>query len=131
MSLAHHAARPHANFVASLQIWDLFEGQHLFSAQGPTGDQESKYHLAEMCAILGPPPLDYLQRTELSWEYFEKDGTWKALATISDKSLESSERRLSRDSKTAFLSFVRRMLQWRPENRSTAKQLLEDPWLKD
>ena len=68
-----------------------------------------------MYAILGLPPLDYLQRTETSWEYFETDGTWKALAPIPRKSLETSERRLSGDNKTRFLNFVRKMLQWRPE----------------
>lgn len=114
-----------------MQIWDLFEGQHLFTAQGPTGEQLSKFHLAEMCALLGPPPLDYLQRSETSWEYFEKDGTWKNLAPIPASSLEASETRLSGASKTGFLHFVRHMLQWKPESRRSAKQLLEDPWLKE
>ena len=82
-----------------------------------------------MYAILGPPPLDYLRRTETSWEYFETDGTWKAAAMIPNTSLETSERRLSGDNKAQFLIFVRKMLQWLPEKRYTAKQLLEDPWL--
>lgn len=30
-----------------------------------------------------------------------------------------------------FLAFVRGMLQWRPEDRKTAAQLLNDPWLHD
>lgn len=33
------------------------------------------------------------------------------------------------DDKTLFIRFVRRMIKWRPEERSTAKELLEDPWL--
>jgi len=36
--------------------------------------------------------------------------------------LEGEEKRL-------FLSFVSKMLQWLPEDRKTAKELLEDPWL--
>ena len=28
-----------------------------------------------------------------------------------------------------FLAFLRRALRWTPEERPTAKQLLEDPWL--
>jgi serine/threonine protein kinase len=27
-----------------------------------------------------------------------------------------------------FLDFVRGMLAWRPEDRKTARELLEDPW---
>jgi len=32
--------------------------------------------------------------------------------------------------KQQFLDFVSRMLQWQPEKRSTAKDLLEDPFLQ-
>ncbi len=120
-----------ARFADSTQIWDLFEKQHLFSAQSPSDDQSSEYHLAEMYAILGPPPLDYLQRTETSWEHFEVDGTCKDLVPIPNLSLETSERSLNGDNKARFLDFVRKMLQWVPEKRHTAKQLLEDTWLND
>jgi serine/threonine-protein kinase SRPK3 len=33
------------------------------------------------------------------------------------------------EDKRLFLNFVRRMLQWEPERRSTAKELYNDPWL--
>lgn len=45
-------------------------------------------------------------------------------------SLEKSEVRLQGENKEMFLEMMRGMLQWRPEDRKTAKQLLEDPWLK-
>lgn len=44
-------------------------------------------------------------------------------------SLENSEERLSGRNKEMFLKFMRGMLQWRPEGRKTAKQLLKDLWL--
>ncbi len=31
--------------------------------------------------------------------------------------------------KQEFLNFVQKMLQWLPEKRKSAKELLEDPWL--
>jgi serine/threonine-protein kinase SRPK3 len=34
------------------------------------------------------------------------------------------------EEKALFLKFVRRMLQWLPEDRDTAKELREDPWLR-
>jgi serine/threonine protein kinase len=34
------------------------------------------------------------------------------------------------EEKQQFLEFVSKMLQWQPENRSTAKDLLEDPFLQ-
>ena len=113
------------------QIWDILEGRQLFSARRPSGEHLSLFHLAEMYAMLGPPPLDYLQRSETSWKYFEKDGAWKNLAPIPATSLEASVTHLSEPSKKRFLKFVRRMLQWKPELRSSAKQLLEDPCLNE
>ena len=44
-------------------------------------------------------------------------------------SLEESEENLEGSNKEAFLRFMRKMLQWRPEDRQTASQLLEDDWL--
>jgi hypothetical protein len=44
-------------------------------------------------------------------------------------SLESLEERLTGHEKELFIQFMRSMLKWLPEERRTAKQLLEDPWL--
>ena len=58
-------------------------------------------------------------------------GQWKAGIPIPEGlSLEASEENLDGSSKETFLNFVRGMLQWRPEDRKTAKQLLDDPWFR-
>lgn len=44
-------------------------------------------------------------------------------------SLEKSEELLQGQNKEVFLAFMRNILQWRPEDRETAKELLNDPWL--
>ncbi len=82
-----------------------------------------------MVAVLGLPPLDYLQRTETSWEYFDNTGNWKGAIEIPSDSLEDSEEQLRGENKALFLDFMRKMLQWVPEKRQTAKQLLGHPWL--
>ncbi len=57
-------------------------------------------------------------------------GRWIAGVEIpKNTSLEASEERLVGENKKRFLEFMRGMLQWRPEDRKTAKQLLKDPWL--
>lgn len=33
------------------------------------------------------------------------------------------------EDKKMFIEFIKRMLKWDPEERSTAKELLQDPWL--
>ncbi|KAM0664877.1 hypothetical protein MY8738_008261 [Beauveria namnaoensis] len=105
-----------------VMIWDLFEGKHLFYGDDPSGEGYlTRAHLAEVIGMLGPPPLDLLQR-----------GQWKAGIPIPEGlSLEASEENLEGSSEEKFLSFIRGMLQWRPEDRKTAKQLLEDPWFRN
>lgn len=44
--------------------------------------------------------------------------------------LEEEEDELEGAEKTSFLAFVRKMLQWRPEDRPSARELIEDPWLQ-
>ena len=46
-----------------------------------------------------------------------------------DLILAESVPSLEGEDKRRFLDFVRKMLQWLPEDRKTAKKLLEDPWL--
>jgi serine/threonine-protein kinase SRPK3 len=50
---------------------------------------------------------------------------------IPEDSLEESERNLGGENKALFLAFVRKMMRWRPEERSGAKELLADTWLRD
>ena len=45
-----------------------------------------------------------------------------------DVTLESEEEVLKAEEKAKFLVFTRRMLQWYPEDRPSAAELLDDPW---
>ncbi|KAG7152481.1 Serine/threonine-protein kinase SRPK like [Verticillium longisporum] len=115
-----------------VMIWDLFEGTHLFQGNDP---KENRYltraHLAELVALLGPPPTDLLRRGKRSSEFFAEDGEWKGDIPIPQlMSFEKSVTRLEGEKKEAFLGFVNGMLQWRPEDRKTARQLHDDPWLR-
>ncbi|KAJ5835250.1 hypothetical protein N7447_001276 [Penicillium robsamsonii] len=114
-------------------IWDLFEGKHMFIGMDPDEKGYStRAHLAEVIGILGPPPLDILKRGERSHEFFTKDGHWNNQVDVPEGlALEIFEERLSGRNKELFLKFMRGMLQWKPEDRKTAKQLLKDPWLEN
>ncbi|MCJ1256343.1 hypothetical protein MMC24_004164 [Lignoscripta atroalba] len=114
-----------------VMIWDLFGNKHMFDGRNKTNKEYSnRQHLAEMIAYLGPPPKEFLQRSEESSEYFDEHGNWDGFVDIPKTlSLEDSEENLVGKDKELFLQFMRSMLRWLPEERKTARELLEDPWL--
>jgi hypothetical protein len=60
----------------------------------------------------------------------ERPGNWKGKVQIPTLSLENLEGNLQGEHKKLFLEFMRKMLQWRPEERESARNLLSDPWLR-
>ncbi|PGH34652.1 hypothetical protein GX50_02542 [[Emmonsia] crescens] len=100
------------------EAWDLFEHNRIFSARNPDGKLDDAYHLAEMIAVLGPPPLEFLRRSEKSLKFWDENGNWRGLAPIPEnRSLEELEQRLEGEDKRRFLQYLRRMLYWVPEER--------------
>ncbi|TGO08656.1 hypothetical protein BTUL_0198g00180 [Botrytis tulipae] len=82
--------------------------------------------------MLGPPPLDFLERGIRTPEFFDKQGKWIADMPIAkDMELEKMEVRLQGRNKEMFLNMMSGMLQWRPEDRKSARQLTDDPWIND
>ncbi|KAF2189938.1 kinase-like protein [Zopfia rhizophila CBS 207.26] len=116
--------------IGLMLVWDLFEGKHMFNQRLPNRDLSSAAHLARMITLLGPPPMDLLQRGKVSEDFFDKDGRHVADIVIPATSLESEEENLEGEEKALFLQFLRSMLQWEPRDRKSAKELIEDPWLQ-
>lgn len=56
------------------QIWDLFEDHHLFDGRGPDNLHSNEHLLAEMVAILGPPPVSFLQKCAKSKIFWDESG---------------------------------------------------------
>ena len=126
----------------------------MFNGRDPNGKGYStRAHLAGVIGMIGPPPLDFIERGKRSSEFFSDDGPhisrstrltlfedlgsnlylgeWMADVQLATNALEDSEGFLEGKEKELFLDFMRGMLQWRPEDRKTARQLLQDPWLTD
>ncbi|GIK05193.1 hypothetical protein Aspvir_009296 [Aspergillus viridinutans] len=139
-------------------MWNLLERRDLFSR---TADTQGKYnpakHLAEMIALLGPPPkeLILLEREGLRWNwapaaqnaegkmcttasewfggpFFDENGEFLHGDLIPHNlKIEDTVDTLEGEQKSQFLSFAKKMLRWLPADRKTAKELIEDPWLSD
>ena len=139
------------------------------------GHYNAKLHLAEMIALLGPPPKELLAKSAAMAQYkwpspiknetgrlcnnlrdffdgpfFDEEGKptyYRAVHVffadlfvvigkflhedlIPARKLEDSISSLEEKEKQVFLSFVRNMLTWLPEQRKTARELTEHPFLK-
>ncbi|KAL2061953.1 hypothetical protein VTL71DRAFT_7331 [Oculimacula yallundae] len=141
-------------------LWTMLEGTGttLFSdIHSSTGHYMAQNHLAQMIALLGPPSKELVAREiEMrKWNFtpaiendedklchkayqfykgpfFDEEGTFLYPELVPSKlSLEDTISSLEGEEKRAFLDFVTdNMLCWAPEQRKTAKELLEHPWLK-
>lgn len=125
------------------KIWDLFEGGRLFRAV-KNGHLNDELHLAEMVSLLGPPPKEFLARSNKCRQYWDAEGAvlsspfsavmaslmsagnWIAATPIPDQTLESRETRLEGRDKKLLLALARKILRWLPEERPYAETLIEE-----
>ena len=133
----------------------MLEGNLLFHAVDPEHlEYRRRAHLAEIIGLLGPPPKRLLSQGQLSGKFFSNEGKQPpyvhgvlkfcgqqrltfplgtyigGLEVPPPTSLEDLETFLSGDDKEKFLTFMRKMLQWDPEKRSTPLELWEDEWVQ-
>ncbi|KAK4693124.1 hypothetical protein P7C71_g4219, partial [Lecanoromycetidae sp. Uapishka_2] len=99
----------HEEEIQPDEVWYLFEDDFLMPGKDGDGEYDAKIQLAQMIAYLGPPPIELLERGKKSHKAFDTEGKSPSLVL--------------------FLQFMRSMLEWLPEKRKTAKELLSDEWL--
>lgn len=118
-----------------MMLFDTMGDRNLInSSDGPNGEPSPVHMFLQMIALFGHPPLDFLERIgePRIWEdlYNRETGEWLGKYTIPDRDLESTPLiQLEGEDRRLFFEFVRRMLAWRPEDRSSAGELLKDKWL--
>ncbi|KAG6847351.1 hypothetical protein H0H93_008707 [Arthromyces matolae] len=116
-------------------VWDIFEGTHLFHGVDPEhGVYRGRAHISEMIALMGPPPPEFLAKGSLRSKFFDEQGEFNAGIEIPPRislaELETTLKDQDLEDRELFLRFLAKMLQWDPKDRSTAKELLQDEWLK-
>ncbi|CAG8027706.1 unnamed protein product [Penicillium nalgiovense] len=136
-------------------VWNIIEGTELFTqVQDANGRYDPKSHLAEMIALLGPPPKEVIERAEYMSQvdyaspirigagkpcknarevfggpYFDKEGIFLHEDLIPSRKLEDTIPSLDDSERELFLSFARDMLTWVPSERKTARELTVHPFL--
>ncbi|KAI1936706.1 hypothetical protein LOZ12_006188 [Ophidiomyces ophidiicola] len=86
-----------------------------------------------MIGLLGPPPPNLLTQGRLTSKFFSDKGEFCAGIPLQDPvPLEKRETTLKeqQDDREKFLCPMRKMLQWEPGKRSSAKELVQDEWIR-
>ncbi|WEW61826.1 hypothetical protein PRK78_007322 [Emydomyces testavorans] len=95
------------------------------------GMVDDRVHVAEMTALLGSPPAEFLKRSEMCRAVWNEDGSWKGVVPLPDITLEGLGSEIAGKDTKGFLRWLRRILCWLPEDRATTEELLFDPWLME
>ncbi|RDW83600.1 putative serine/threonine-protein kinase [Aspergillus mulundensis] len=137
-------------------MWNIIGATELFQkVQDAQGQYDAKSHLAEIVALLGPPPKELLKRSNFmsqhDWPspliteegntyrnarecfggpFFDAEGAFIDPDSVPIRNLEDTISFLEDKDRPAFLSFARDMLAWDPAKRKTARELMDHPFLK-
>ncbi|ROW10362.1 hypothetical protein VMCG_02009 [Cytospora schulzeri] len=124
-------------------VWDIFEGGHLLTGHDPElQTYRSRAHLAEMIALLGPPPLSLLSRENSCHRFFSDKGeerpsicgssgiiAYYFLHPLGDFSAGIPlPKRISLEERETSLEGQDK---WEPDRRSSTEELVKDEWLAE
>lgn len=60
-----------------MQAWDMVQPADLFKIYDPEDEfLNNGHHLAAMIALLGPPPREFLDRSQESLKYWDENGQY-------------------------------------------------------
>ncbi|GLA39985.1 hypothetical protein AnigIFM63309_007589 [Aspergillus niger] len=109
--------------------WDIVSPKTIIDGKVVDDTWDDGAHIAELVALLGPPSPEFLKKANMSWVFWEESGNWNNLVPIPDRSFEKLAVDIQGEDVEGFLKWLRLALQWNPEDRPTAVELLMDPWL--
>lgn len=98
-----------------------------------SGKYSRTAHVAQLHKLLGPLPEALRVRADkgIIAKLYTSDGQFKHsdLVPPDTFNLKSLTHSLAEEEKVPFLEFASKMLRWIPEERTTAEDLYNDPWL--
>ncbi|KAI1152730.1 kinase-like protein [Nemania diffusa] len=116
-----------------LIAWDLLQKKPLFRIyDNESQEQNDAHHLAAMTALLGPPPPEFLTRSENTTKFWSEDGQWKGPVPLPPKtSFDSLAGGLTGVDKEMFVNLMDCLLEWVPEYRGDAIHIFFHPFIRD
>lgn len=120
-------------------VFELVTGDYLFDPKKGKTYRKNDDHLALITELIGPcMNRNFMERHSKIWKFYDK-GCKSALKLRNIKKLHRwplynvllEKYRLKDQEARSLSSFLEAMLQWRPKDRATARDLLYHPWLKE
>ena len=115
-------------------VFELATGEYLFNPHKDSNYSKNDDHLAKFIQILGKIPKNFALRGTYSHKYFNKEGKLKrineSIQYINLEDILIKKYHFKENEAKALNSFIMPMLEYYPEKRATARQMLKHPWLK-
>ena len=128
------------NYNETADIWSLacivFElatGDYLFSPRKGESYSKNDDHIAKFIRMLGKMPKNFALSGENSYKYFNRKGEMRRVHNIPKiplKNVLMMKYHFKEKEAQALSDFIMPMLEYLPEKRASARELLNHPWLK-
>jgi serine/threonine-protein kinase SRPK3 len=117
-----------------VDIWNLgaLIPELVFGQEDEKGGYSVVRHLEEMAALCGPFPKSLLEKGDqrVVSEVFDEEGNVKVKELEKTVGLEKRFEGMDVKERSKFVAFVKRMLVLDPARWPSARELLDDAWLK-
>ncbi|KAL7614409.1 hypothetical protein Lser_V15G07090 [Lactuca serriola] len=113
--------------------FELATGEMMFAPKPGQGFSEDEDHLALMMELLGKMPRKVSVSGTKSKDYFDRHGDLKRIRRLKHSSISRlliEKFKFKENDAREFAEFLNPILDFAPENRPTAEQCLQHPWLR-
>jgi len=113
-------------------IFELITGDYLFDPKSGDNYAKEEDHIAYIIELIGHPDIKWLKDCKRYRKYFTTRGKmkrifkhkiWKLKEVFKDKYC------FKKEEAEQLADFLMQALQWKNEDRKTAQEMLEHPWL--
>lgn len=113
-------------------IFEMITGDFLFEPRRGHNFDKDDDHLAQMMEILGKMPKNLAFSGRLSKRFFDKSGHLLKIRGLQHwplKKVLMEKYRFVESEAESLADFLLPMLEWYPEKRATAREMINHPWL--
>lgn len=115
-------------------VFELATGDYLFDPKKGKTYKKNDDHLAQISETIGEcRDVPFLRSCDAAADFYDKKGNLKRIKKLKPWGIKDIliEKYRIKPTEALFLArFLERCLKWNPKDRASAKDLLDDPWIK-